>query len=64
MRIPCNAVPPDRGCWVKPTLKPVFQLVETGRQSDNGNGNEMAKFAKNHQILSRIKVRWETLMGF
>jgi hypothetical protein len=35
-----------------------------GRQSDYGNGNETAKFTKNHQILSRIKVRWETLMGF
>jgi hypothetical protein len=24
-RIPCNAVPPDRGCRVNPTLKPAFR---------------------------------------
>jgi hypothetical protein len=29
-RIPCNAVPLDRGCWVNPTLKPVFWSAETG----------------------------------
>jgi hypothetical protein len=46
--IPCNAVPPDRGCPVNPTLKPVFWLAETGgRRAITG----MAKFAKNHQIL-------------
>jgi hypothetical protein len=29
-RISCNAVPPDRGCRVNPTLKPVFRLAEIG----------------------------------
>jgi hypothetical protein len=29
-RIPCNAVPPDCGCRVNPTLKPVFRSAETG----------------------------------
>jgi hypothetical protein len=51
MRIPCNAVPPDRGCQVNLTLS--FPI---GR---NGGGRAimgMAKFAKNHQILSRIKA--------
>jgi hypothetical protein len=28
--IPCNAVPPDRGCLVNPMLKPVFRSAETG----------------------------------
>jgi hypothetical protein len=32
--IPCNAVPPDRGCLVNPTLKPDRQ--NRGRQSDYG----------------------------
>jgi hypothetical protein len=60
----CNAVSPDRGCRVNPTLKPVFQSAETGEAERLQNGNETANFCKNHQILSRTKVRWETLMGF
>jgi hypothetical protein len=28
-RILCNAVPPDRGGWINPTLKPVFRSAET-----------------------------------
>jgi hypothetical protein len=46
-------------CWNQ-----LSDRQKRGRQNDYGNGNETAKFAKNHQILSRIKVRWETLMGF
>jgi hypothetical protein len=40
-RIPCNAVSPDRGCRLNPTLKPVFQSAERLR-----NGNETAKLLK------------------
>jgi hypothetical protein len=29
-RIPCNEVPPDRGCLVNPTLKPVFRSAVMG----------------------------------
>jgi hypothetical protein len=35
-----------------------------GRQSDYGNGNETTKFAKNHQILSRIKGQMGNFDGF
>jgi hypothetical protein len=30
MRIPFNAMPPDHGCRVNRTLKPVFRSAETG----------------------------------
>jgi hypothetical protein len=30
MRIPCNLVPPDRGCQINPTLKPVIRSEDTG----------------------------------
>jgi hypothetical protein len=43
MCISCNAASPDHGCRVN-------------RQSDYGYDNKKAKFAKNHQILSKIKV--------
>jgi hypothetical protein len=51
------AVPPDRVS--------VFRSAETGEAERlYENGNETAKFAENHQIFSRLKVRWEILMGF
>jgi hypothetical protein len=54
--IPCNAVPPDRGCLINPTLKPVFRSAETGEAERLWERQNSLKV----KILSRIKVRWET----
>jgi hypothetical protein len=47
-RIPCNAVPPDRGCPVNPMLKPVFRSAETGEAE---RLREQQHSLKNHQIV-------------